>query len=76
MTAPNRPRPVLATPRPRPRPVLATPQPRPRAMRTPQPQPPGVITKDFCTYTTEILHDHAANQITARSAAAAARMEA
>jgi hypothetical protein len=36
----------------------------------------AVITKDFCTYTTKILRDHAANQITARSAAAAARMEA
>jgi hypothetical protein len=35
-----------------------------------------MITKDFCTYTIEILRDHAVNQITARSAAAAARMEA
>jgi hypothetical protein len=49
---------------------------RPRAVLTPQPPPPGMITKDFCTYTIEILRDHAVNQITARSAAAAARMEA
>jgi hypothetical protein len=46
------------------------------AVITPQPPPRAVITKDFCTYTTKILRDHVPAKITARSAAAAARMEA